>query len=559
VYCQVDYICGLVPARIRHALADLPKTLDETYKRTLQEINEAEWKIAHRVFQFIAVARRPLGVKELADLLAFDFEAGSIPKFHEGWRLEDPVDAVLPTYSSLLAIVDESYGDEFSTERYLGKVIQFSHFSVREFLTSARLAEASDTISRRYHISMTPAHTLAAQACLGILLHIDKDVVTRDSLEELPLAKYAAKHWVDHAQLEDVSRNVEDGMKQLFDPSNSHLAVCIWIRDPDFRWDRMRRTERPLPPDRTPLHYAAFWGLDSIVEFLVIEHAQDVHSRGFTDEDNATPLHLASKSGHVKVSRFLLEHDADVTAQDKYGMTPLHWASGDGRLEVARMLIECGADVTAHDDRHRTPLHQASGNGQLEVARMLIERCADVTAHDDNHQTPLHWASANGQLEVARMLIERGADVTAHDNSHRTPLHPASEYGKLEVARMLIERGADVTARNKDGETPFHLASKEGEAEVASMLIECGADVTAQTDGGSTPLHLAATRSSWTRWPKRSAKVAHILLEHGADMTVQDKCGRTAFDLASSDRGIAEVAHVLLQHGTDPGTHENVN
>jgi hypothetical protein len=84
------------------------------------------------------------------------------------------------------------------------KVIQFSHFSVKEFLTSARLAEASDLIPRRYHISMTPAHTLAAQACLGILLHLDKDVVTDDSLEELPLAEYAAEHCVDYARFEDV-------------------------------------------------------------------------------------------------------------------------------------------------------------------------------------------------------------------------------------------------------------------------------------------------------------------------------------------------------------------
>ena len=102
MYCQVVYICGLIPARIRHALAELPDTLDETYERTLREINKAEWEIAHRLFQFVSVARRPLLVKELADLLAFDFEAGPIPKFHEEWRLEDPIDAVLSTCSSLL-------------------------------------------------------------------------------------------------------------------------------------------------------------------------------------------------------------------------------------------------------------------------------------------------------------------------------------------------------------------------------------------------------------------------------------------------------------------------
>jgi hypothetical protein len=74
------------------------------------------------------------------------------------------------------------------------------------------------------------AHTLAAQACLGLLLHLDKDVITRDSLEKWPLAEYAAEHWNGHAQFGDVSRNVQDGMKQLFDPSKPHLAVWVWIR-----------------------------------------------------------------------------------------------------------------------------------------------------------------------------------------------------------------------------------------------------------------------------------------------------------------------------------------
>jgi hypothetical protein len=62
---------------------------------------------------------------------------------------------------------------------------------------------------------------------LGILLHLDKDVVTGDSLKESPFAKYAAEHWADHARLEDVLPNVEDGMKQLFDPRKSHLRSAF--------------------------------------------------------------------------------------------------------------------------------------------------------------------------------------------------------------------------------------------------------------------------------------------------------------------------------------------
>jgi hypothetical protein len=129
VCCQIAYLRGSLPARIRRALDELPETLDETYDRTLRDIDKTNWEFAHRLIQCVAVAFRPLRVVELAEILSFDFKAGPIPKFHEDWRLGDPVDAVLSTTSSLLAIVDVEGSP----------VIQFSHFSVKEFLTSARL------------------------------------------------------------------------------------------------------------------------------------------------------------------------------------------------------------------------------------------------------------------------------------------------------------------------------------------------------------------------------------------------------------------------------------
>src|SRR6266849_9075955 len=108
---------------------------------------------------------------------------------------------------------------------------------------------------------MTPAIALAAQACLGILLHLDINI-TRDSLGMYPLVKYAARHWADHAQFEGVSGNVEDGMKRLFDPSKPHLAIWVWIYDPErFVWDQGSGAERPLQPRGSPLHYAVLCGL----------------------------------------------------------------------------------------------------------------------------------------------------------------------------------------------------------------------------------------------------------------------------------------------------------
>jgi ankyrin repeat protein len=492
----------------------------------LREIKEANWEFAHRLFQCVSVASRPLRVEELAEFLAFDFKAGRIPEFHEDRRLEDPANQLLSTCSSLVSVVN--------VEGF--PVIQFSHSSVKEFLTSTRLAETGDEITRRFHISMTPAHTLAAQACLGLLLHLDKNI-TGDGLQKFPLAKYAAKHWVDHARFKNVLPSMEDGMKQLFDPNKPHLAVWVWIYDPEEPWHRGER-EGPSPPSGTPLHYAAHYGLDAMVKYLIIEHAQDVNARGLYKK--LTPLHQASARGHVTVVRVLLEHDADVTAQNEDGSTPLHLASRWGRVKVVRVLLKYGADPTAQDNNRSTPLHQASSRGHVDSARVLLELGVDATAQDKNGWTPLHWASYEGHVGVTRVLLKHGVDATVEDKNGRTPLHRASFEGHLEITCVLLEHGVDATSQDKDGRTLLHRASFAGHVKVVGKLLEYGMDATVQDRNGWTPLHHASRGGH--------LEVVGILLKHGADATAKDKDGSTPSNLAFQS-GYTEVTYILLENG----------
>ena len=361
------------------------------------------------------MASRPLLVSELAEFLAFNFEAGPTPTLQADWRPEDPTHAVISMCSSLLAIVKPDYGFP---------VVQFAHFSVKKYLTSPRLVKTKDTVSR-FHISMTPANTIIAQACLCVLLHLDKNV-TKDSLEKVPLAEYAAKYWVGHARFEDVSSEAQDGMKRLFDPSENHFSAWVRVYDPDDSQSRSWTYGFPVKARAPALHYAAFCGIHDIAAFLIVEKSQDVNARGFAKKE--TPLHVASRRGHADVAQLLLEHGADADARDDENCTPLLRASQYGHARVARVLVELGVNTEARDEDGWSPLERASNEGHVEVAQVLLEHGANVEAQDSYNRSPLNFAQGK---EVTRVLLKHGADANAVDSYGQLPLHKASENGTV--------------------------------------------------------------------------------------------------------------------------------
>ena len=488
MFCQLEYLRHCLRQRIRRALDELPETLDETY----EEIGNQNWEYAHRLFQCVAAASRPLNVKELAEFLALDFDSEPTPTLRDDWREENPERAVRYICPSLLVIVEVDGSP----------VIQFAHFSVKEYLMSKRLSEAKETISR-FHVSMTLAHMIVAQACLGVLLHIDEKI-TKDDLEQFPLAKYPAEHWVGHARFQGVSPKIQDGMKRLFDPDNHHLSVWVWIYDPELETGDAS-SECPSQARATPLHYAAFCGLHDVVKFLIVERSQNVNARGFDEE--VTPLGVASQWGHTEVARVLLEHGTDTEIRDKGDWSPLERASSElGHVDIVQVLLEHGANVGALDENNQTALHIASAHGQLESARILLQHGASANARDKDKEIPLHRASNEG---LARVLLQYRADPNAQNNEKKTPLHLALEEGSTQVACALLENGADANAGDSENRTPLHVASRWGYLDGVRLLLQHSADIHTRDNKGHTPFQVALA--------KGHDDVKQLLLDHGAE------------------------------------------
>ena len=390
MFCQLEILRHCFPPSVRLILEELPESLDETYERILREIRKPNQGYAHRLMQCLVAAVRPLRVKELAGVLAFDFNVEGIPKLNPGWRWEDQEEAVMSACSSLVMIIKD--GDS--------RVVQFSHFSVKEFLTANRLVDPIKDVSR-FHIRLEAAHTILAQACLGALLRLDDDV-DLDKIKNFPLARYAGQYWVTHARVENVSSRIKDGMECLFDAEKPYFAMWLWIYNED-RFGRSMETMCPLKPEAVPLYYAAMLGFRDLAKHLIAEHPEHVNARGGR---RVSSMHVAAIEGHAEILSLLLEHDADLEGRDNMDMTALHRASWRGKLEAAHCLLDHGANIDARDEDDWTPLHcAASMKNNIRLVRLLLERGADVNARDDEGEIPSQRAKEH---EVVELLSKYG-------------------------------------------------------------------------------------------------------------------------------------------------------
>ena len=386
-----------MPSSIRKALNELPITLDDTYERILEGIPKEKFEHASRLFQCMVAAIRPLRVEELAEIFAIDFGPNAAPNLVPGWRPENPAEAMLSTCSTLIAIIDDTDS----------KIVQFSHFSVKEFLTSNRLQTSNVRDICQYYIPLEPAHTILARACVTVLLQlVEKNEEERP--RPLPLESYATENWVGHARIADAASRIQDSLAYIFNPKSQQyvprvLFPGLWGGiSPGLTVNHFM-----LEPDRvTHLYLAALCGFSGLVKHLIIMHALDVNEKL---GDGYAPLHGASWHGHVDSACILLHHGADISARGYNDYTPLHLASDNGRIEFTRLLLERKADVNAQTKFSNTPLHLAAEGGFLEVVRLLLDHGAGVTIRGAKGHTPYQVASRYEHHEVAQLLLEYGA------------------------------------------------------------------------------------------------------------------------------------------------------
>ena len=171
-----------------------------------------------------------------------------------------------------------------------------------------------------------------------------------------------------------------------------------------------------------------------------------------------TLLHLAAAGYRVEIVRELVKSGADPNAaQNHRRSTPLHYAS-DGyvsgpdydpkkQVETMKCLLEHGADVHAQDKNGATPLHRAVRTRCAAAVKFLLDSGACATIRNKPGSTPFHLAVQNtgrggsgetaaidAQHQIIKEFLSRGINLQLKDGKGKTVV----DCARSEWIRELI-------------------------------------------------------------------------------------------------------------------------
>lgn len=283
-----------------------------------------------------------------------------------------------------------------------------------------------------------------------------------------------------------------------------------------------------------------------------------------TDKDGNNPLICAVSGGDLTIVKMLVTAGADVNCiEPTFKYSPLLLLTGvNANAEIAKFLIEHGADVNAEDVTGRSVIQHALEDSNRELVALLLQKgvkfkesylslikdklMAETVFSKipdlDSRQAGLILSSARSK-DLVDLMILRGVDVNLRGAGGRTALMNTDDY---ETARLLIERGAIVNLTDEAGITPL-MNSRN--TLVSELLCTCGANVNDRDCNGRTALHhilgSEGDPDSGTYPGKVIYDLVRTLVFYGADVNLKDREGLTPLMLVKD----IETADFLLDHG----------
>lgn len=493
-----------------------------------------------KLFQWLTHSLRPLTLRELAEAISVEtgqarMDFSAVPT--------DPED-ILRFCGGLVTIA--GHDDQ--------ETVNFSHFSIKEFLLSPRILDTE--VAEFYGGSPAIIYDVAATCITYIMMD---DFADGQCLETTKLKErgrkygflgYAANQWNSHYKEVDSASQGELGdllwrffidsdmagpfeswLQQFYEFDHFSSEIYDWCLNSEAHWWKNER-ERVLTVIQKgpPLYHAACLGLVSLVKKL-IENGHDMNARfGLSGRGKEFPILAAASHRHWDIVGLMVDSGARLDVSSDYGETLLSSiaTSSDPRLwPLFKKVLEKGGIVELPDPN----LDRESLLGTIALdpsdswdkMELLIRNGADVDEvrrfetppypGGDRYcqgNPPLQLAAFQGNMKVVKGLIQAGARIDFSYCELGSPLQAAALATREEVIMHLLDLGANINACGGFLGTPLQAAAFSGNTRILNLLLGHGADVNIK--GGFYGEALSAALA------QKHKDIAKVLISNGSEL-----------------------------------------
>jgi len=499
-----------------------------------------------KLFQWLTHSLRPLTLRELAEAISIEIgqarmDFSAVPT--------DPED-ILRFCGGLVTIA--GHDDQ--------ETVNFSHFSIKEFLLSPRILDTE--VAEFYGGSPAIIYDVAATCITYIMMD---DFADGQCLETTKLKErgrkygfldYAARQWDSHykevdsaskGKLEDLLWRFfihldmvgpfESWLQQLYEFRYVSSDVYEWRLNIDTRWwNKEQERVVTVIPKGLPLYHAACLGLASLVKKLVENgHDMNVKSRSSGGEKEF-PILAAASRRHWDTVGLMVDSGArlDVFSNDGETLLSSIARASDPQLwPLFNKVLEKGGIIESpHPNPYKDSLLGTLAldpSDSWDKMELLIRNGADVdevrrfeTLPFSNGgrlyygDPPLQLAAFQGNMRVMKGLIQAGARIDFSCCELGSPLQAAALASREEVIMHLLDLGADINACGGLLGTPLQAAAFSGNTRILNLFLGHGAEVNIKAGifGGALSAALA----------QRHNHVVKVLISNGSELSSVSPC-----------------------------------
>ncbi|CAF1033351.1 unnamed protein product, partial [Didymodactylos carnosus] len=256
----------------------------------------------------------------------------------------------------------------------------------------------------------------------------------------------------------------------------------------------------------TPLHYCSRrqFGVENVMTLLNAAAQKEqqlnnsINMKSTTvqeyieiqDKNNNTALCLAAEHGCEETVKILLKNKAQRNARGKEFYQPIHLAAKSGNVRVLEILLDDASmnvqklPVTSNKE---TPLHVACQYNRTGAVQYLIQSLTknktSITDHiehaDNKDYTPLLTAAYYDHIDCVRTLVKNGAIMTdVKDDEERNILQICAKRLSINVLKEIVLQIPEtklyemVKNCDKFGNNPLHSIGRANNSHIHSPDIE---------------------------------------------------------------------------------------